>query len=141
MNQPSDTNSETADISAGDKAPFHREKFATMGLLRAKSIAWVEIAYDGSCDEGQIGNITADDAGNTNVSLDTPEQIASGGNTYASLAEALETFAWTIIQHYHCGFHNNDGGYGTFVIDVPNDRITLDHHDRFVDSYNTATEL
>ena len=34
------------------------------------------------------------------------------------LQEALDDFAWAVLDAYHDGFENNDGGFGTIVIDV-----------------------
>jgi hypothetical protein len=141
MNQPIEANSGTDDTPTGDETPFHCERCAMFDLLRTRGIARVEITYNGSCDDGQIENVTAAAQGDIKVSLDTPEQITIGDDRYDSLRAALEEFAWTIVQHYHEGFHNNDGGYGTFVIQVPEQRIKLEHYDQFVDTTYTGTEL
>ena len=60
---------------------------------------------------------------------------------YGSLSEALEDFAWMLLFEYHCGFENNDGGYGLIVIDTRETAITIDHNDRVTDVVNTLTEV
>lgn len=35
----------------------------------------------------------------------------------------------------------NEGGYGTFLIDVPRGVIALDHYDRVIETQYTGTEI
>jgi hypothetical protein len=125
--------------------PFLLAKLQTLTLLAIRGIARVEIEYDGYGDEGQVNNIAAFRPDGSDVKLAGPESIAAPGaqfcGPYNSLQEALDDFAWTIIQHFHEGFHNNDGGHGTFVIDVPGCCITLEHYDRYVESRLSETEV
>lgn len=143
MNERTDANG-LVEPGAGEPSPFAEAKGAMLALLTAHKIVRVHIRYDGSGDSGQIDNITATDADGNRVPILSISPInggASCGGGFASLWDALDDFAWSILGHYHDGFVDNDGGYGTFVIDVPDARITLDHYDRFVQSFNTETEL
>lgn len=113
--------------------------------LKAKAIATVSIEYDGEGDSGQINEITAVDANQQPVSLDQPVTLAlhkpQEPTTYNTLYEALDDFAWTAIQAYHGGFHNNDGGFGTVTIDTNKGSLTIDHNDRFTQLDPTLTEI
>jgi hypothetical protein len=116
-----------------------------MRVLRRRKIALVDIDYDGEGDNGQIEGIAAADARGQAVALDAPVRIALRGDPkparYASLHEALDDFAWMLLQHFHEGFENEDGGYGTIVIDVAKDRIELQHNARVSDVLSSTTEV
>jgi hypothetical protein len=124
---------------------FALPKRNLLKALAARRIATVEINYDGEGDSGQIQDIVAVDAGNAHVPLDRPVTMAlSEGNEptrYQSLSEAIDDFAWTVLQEYHGGFENDSGGCGTIVIDVAKGIVTLDHNDRYTDVINTTTEV
>jgi hypothetical protein len=126
-------------------APFARAKCAVLRALRLRGIAVVEIEYDGEGDDGQIGAISAYDAQDQPVECTKPIRLAlrSGAEfvRYASLREALDDFAWTILEHYHGGFQNDGGGFGTFIIDVREGTVKMEHHDRFTSVYSTETEV
>ena len=53
----------------------------------------------------------------------------------------MDDFAWTILAEYHCGFENNDGGFGTITVNAAEATVTLDHNDRVVESVNTTSEV
>jgi hypothetical protein len=120
-------------------------KRVLLEALAARQIGTVLIEYDGECDSGQIGNIDARDAHDRPVALDAPVTIAlregQEAVTYCTLHEALDDFAWTLLQQYHDGFENDGGGFGTIAIDVPTGSVALDHNDRFMNVLNTETEV
>jgi hypothetical protein len=96
----------------------------------------VVAAYDGEGDSGQINDITATAADESEVSL---EGLPCGPDTL--LADELDDFAWQCLGAYHGGFENNDGGYGDVTIDVTEGKVYIDHNDRFVDVTNTTSEV
>jgi hypothetical protein len=59
--------------------------------------------------------------------------------TYATLHEALEDFAWVVLDVYHGGFENNEGGYGSITFDVRKGAVTLDHNDRIIEVRSGST--
>jgi hypothetical protein len=113
--------------------------------LKARRIATVSIEYDGEGDSGQVNDIQAFDRKRQPISLDQPVTLAihkpEEPTTYDTLYEALDDFAWTILEIYHGGFVNNDGGFGTIAIDANTAKVTIDHNDRITDVDNTVTEL
>jgi hypothetical protein len=120
---------------------FTSAKSALLKALAARRIATVEITYDGEGDSGQIQDIVAVDIGNARVPLDRQVTTALSDGKEPTLSEAIDDFAWTVLQEYHGGFENNDGGYGTIAIDVAKGIVTLDHNDRYTDVVNSTTEV
>ena len=84
-------------------------------------------------DEGKTVKLDASVA----LALHDPEKPTN----YTSLSDALDDFAWTILQAWHGGFENNEGGYGAITIDATNGTVTIDHNDRVIDVDNTVTEV
>src|SRR4051794_40786293 len=99
--------------------PFAKAKRAVLKALRARGIATVEIEYDGEGDSGQIESIAARDVKGWPVRLNQPLSLAlrEGEETtrYGSFTEALDDFAWSVLEENHSGFQDNDGGFGTVV--------------------------
>jgi hypothetical protein len=124
---------------------FASAKRVILKVLRARAIATVTIAYDGEGDTGQIGDILACDAKQQPVDIEGPVRLplypGIPAREYDSLRAALDDFAWDLLAHFHAGFEDNDGGYGTITIDVPGRLIKLDHDDRIIDTINTLTEV
>ena len=120
-------------------------KRAMLRALRARGIATVTIEYDGEGDSGQIGDILACDAKQHPVDIERPVQLAlyrgKAASEYDSLREALDDFAWLLLAHFHDGFENNEGGFGTIRIDVAKRSVILDHDDRVIETVNTRTEV
>ena len=113
-----------------------------LAALKAKRIASVTVEYDGSCDDGQIGEITATGRNGKPAALKGSILLdLDGDRCKHDLRDAVEEFTWELLLAYHAGFEINDGGYGTLNIDVAKGTITLDHNDRFTDVTNTLTEV
>jgi hypothetical protein len=116
-----------------------------IAALASIGVAKVEVEYDGEGDSGQINSTFGfNDRGET-VDLCKPHPVSIGQGDrpshYDSVEEFIEDFAWDLLEQYHAGFVNNDGGFGRVTIDVADARITLDHNDRVVESVNTETEF
>jgi hypothetical protein len=120
-------------------------KRAIVKALRTTGIATVTIEYDGEGDSGQIDGIAAWDAKEQPVAIDRPARVAlyrgKPASDYTSLREALDDFAWLLLGHFHDGFVNNDGGFGTIRIEVAKRSVILDHDDRLMETINTRTEV
>lgn len=52
--------------------------------------------------------------------------------------EAVEDFANEVLEDYHAGFENNEGGNGTFTFDVENNKVSLVHN-TVIESYETES--
>jgi hypothetical protein len=127
-----------------DTPKFAKAKRAVRRALRARGIALVEIPYDGEGDNGQIGYLCAFSAKDRQVDIDQPVRLAlrdgEKPTRYASLRDALEDFAWLVLDHYHGGFENNDGGYGDITICTARRAVVISHNDRVMEAVNTTTE-
>lgn len=58
-----------------------------------------------------------------------------------SLDEALRNFAMQWVNLNHGGWENNDGGTGTFTVDVDTGEFTLDHREYYTESTSYAYSL
>lgn len=118
-------------------------KPALLDALKARGVATVIADYDGEGDSGQIERIMLRDGAGAPVTADRPLTLAlaSGSRQYASLAEAVDAFAWDVLAVYHAGFENNDGGFGMLEIQVAERTVRIDHNDRIIEVSNTLTEV
>lgn len=120
---------------------FAEAKAALIAALRANNISHVEVEYDGEGDEGQIQSIAAFDANNQDIPTDTITITMPGDDNPEPLREAIDAFAWDVLDAYHCGFENNDGGCGTITISATDNSVTLDHGSRYVDIHYSSEEF
>lgn len=126
------------------QSPLIGTKADLLRRLKRLRIAEVEIAYNGEGDDGQIEDVLAFDKRGKAVSLDAKVRLALYGEIkpkLRTLQDVLNDFAWLVLHEYHGGYENNEGGFGTIVIDVAQQRICIDHNDRIVDVCNTVTEV
>jgi Family of unknown function (DUF6878) len=111
--------------------------FAALAELGIHSVT---VEYDGSSDSGQIESIEAWDAAHNRIPLPTSRrlQLLSDSSdqppTEMNIEAAIETLAYEYLEDRHPGWENNDGAYGTFVFDVPEQTIALEHRARFTDA-------
>lgn len=122
--------------------------------LKAHGIANVIVSYDGEGDSGQTELVTATNADGTFINLDTPttldlpgveddlaDAIRSFTGESTTLYGIIDAFTWKLLNAYHDGFVNNDGGFGELTIDTTAGTVTLSHNDRYVEFNNTTTEV
>jgi len=53
-----------------------------------------------------------------------------------SIATAVESLAYDVMERTHGGWENSDGAYGDIVFDVAERMITLDYNERYTASEN-----
>lgn len=124
--------------------PFIAAKRRMLAVLKRRGITSVSIYYDGEGDSGQIAAVGATDAQNRPANLLAPVRIAlraAKPDRYPTLEDALEDFAWSLLAHYHGGFEDNDGGFGTIHIDVAKRSVCIEHNHRVIDVLETTTEV
>lgn len=124
-----------------------RCKAAFLPLLREHGITRVEIGYDGSGDEGFVGDVLAY-SGNEladipaiqcdHYSLDFKGEVHT---RTMQLEDALSAFGENAVCDHHCGWENGEGAHGTIAIDVASATITLTHNERFIDYETTEAEI
>jgi hypothetical protein len=116
-------------------------KEAFLGALRNIGVVSIEADYNGWGDEGQVDSITALRADNSEVNLKRYPCSITGADHIRTLEDLIEEFSWDAVQHFHDGFHNNDGGSGTVTIDVPTGRVKIAHNDNVVESVYSENEF
>jgi hypothetical protein len=137
---------ETTEIQSGAPAEVTRthNKNLIFAALADAGIHRVTVDYDGSGDSGQIDSIEAWTATNEKIPLPSSRKVQLASENpdrrvdHIGLEAAVEELAWDFLYDNHGGWENNDGAFGTFVFNVPDRTITLEHNERFTD-VNTST--
>lgn len=83
--------------------------------LCALGITEVYASFDGSCDEGEIGDIMAK-AGKAKA------------ETNPAIDEVLLDLFWNTLEAQHGGWEINDGAYGHVHLDPLTGKIKVDFH-------------
>ena len=123
-------------------------KNCVIAFLKSLGVGRVEIVYDGEGDSGQIEAITpfavdgtTMDIGQLKITDPKQCEAVTGRDSVETVSAILEYFAWHLLDAYHGGFENNEGGYGSITMDVATGTVSLDHNDRFVEINTTLTEI
>ncbi len=154
MSDTPDTTSKSApqlsdwEIKAAAQAKLEAELFtlnkaALLNALALAGVTRVVVSFDGYGDSGQIENLEAQ-AGDDAVTMpgeviEIAEAVwdqAEPKRSTISIAQAVESLAYDVLEKTHCGWENNDGAYGDIVFDVEEETITLDYNERYTASEN-----
>ena len=122
---------------------FALNKADLLNALALAGITHVVVTFDGYGDSGQIENVEAQ-AGDDPVimpaaTIEIAEAVweqAEPKRSSVSIAEAVESLAYDVLEKTHCGWENNDGAYGDVIFDVAEETITLDYNGRYTASEN-----
>ncbi len=138
---------ETAPVAPADDTRALSKAIIFAALAEA-GIHKVSIELDGSGDSGQVDDILGWNAAGDTIPLTPSErklQLASPvpGNPPVEMTfqDAIETLAYDYLEETHCGWENNDGAFGTFVFDVPDRTITLEHNERYTEVTTSTHEF
>lgn len=130
-------------------------RMAIMAELQQQGVAKVTIEFDGSCDEGQIDDITCMMLDGSDGSLDFAanipgKTIPAGARTWSSkarayitetsdrpatMAEVLDEWAYDLLEETSVDWVNGDGGFGEIIIIPAANLIVCDMNRRY-----TATQ-
>lgn len=133
---------EIPDTSDPKADPLVIAKHALIARLKPLGIARVEIAYDGEGDSGQIEDISAYDEKGKDRSKRLQQSVTTDdGKRPSLLSEIVDDFAWTVLQHFHDGYENNDGGFGTITLDVAEEKVIIEHSDRIMETVDSTDEV
>lgn len=121
---------------------FQTNKAMLFSALELAGVTKIAVTFDGYGDSGQIEDVQVR-AGDDEIALpDATIEIAAAvwgqlepERSSVSIATAVESLAYDVLERTHCGWENNDGAYGEIVFDIAAHTITLDHNERY-----TATE-
>lgn len=121
---------------------FTHNKAALLNALALAGVTHVVVSFDGYGDEGQIQNVEVkagdDDAAMPAAVIEIGEAIwdqPEPKRSSVSIATAVESLVYDVLEKTHCGWENGDGAYGDIIFDVAEQAITLDYNERY-----TATE-
>ena len=140
---------DTTDTLSGAPAEdiqAHNKNLIFAALAEA-GIHSVTIDYDRSGDSGQIESIEAWTATKEKIRLPSSRKLrlAFGNSddpvTEIGLENAIEELACHYLTEIHMGREDNDGAFGTFVFDVPNRTVTLEHNERYTEVNTTSHEF
>lgn len=122
---------------------FKPNKAVLLNALALTGITHVVVSFDGCGDSGQIESVNAR-SGEEKMKL--PEaQIemlrilwgqAEPEREQVTIATAIETLTYDVLELVHSGWENNDGAYGEINFDVEAHTITLDYNERYTSSEN-----
>ena len=100
-----------------------KDRAVLRAFLQSKGVTRVDAQYDAYGDSGNVEDITFTPV---TVMIETTQE------------EALRDFIWSMAYALHPGFENNDGGDGEVVWEIDEDKIQIEHRERFTD-YNLYT--
>lgn len=122
---------------------FAPNKEALLDALASSGVTHVVVTFDGYGDAGQIENIEVKAGDETVPMPETQVELiralwgeAEIRRSRLSVAEAIETLAYDLLNQAHPGWENNDGAYGDISFDVAQRSITLDHNERYTATQN-----
>jgi hypothetical protein len=126
-----------------DAEVFALNKTALLNALALAGVTRVVVSFDGYGDSCQVENVEAQ-AGDDPVTMPaTAIEIAEAvwdqaepKRASVSIAAAVESLAYGVLEKTHCGWENNDGAYGDVIFDVAEGVITLDYNERYTASEN-----
>mgnify|MGYP000925356451 CR=1 FL=1 len=117
---------------------FQTNKATLFQALDVAGVTKIVVTFDGYGDSGQIEDVQAQ-AGDGDVTMPGSAieiMAAVWGQTEperstVSIAAAVESLAYDVLERTHCGWENNDGAYGDIVFDIAAHTITLDYNERY----------
>lgn len=122
---------------------FSTNKATLFNMLEPTGVTSIIVSFDGYGDSGQIEDVEVRAGGET---VSVPEAIIEIAQTVwgqsepdrstVSIATAVESLAYDVLERTHGGWENNDGAYGDIVFDVAARTVTLDYNERYTASEN-----
>ena len=121
---------------------FNLNKGVLLDALASAGITHVVVTFDGYGDSGQIENVEVRSGDHAipmpERTIETAEALwgqSEAELSIVTIATAVESLAYDVLERTHCGWENSDGAYGDITFDVAAHAITLDYNERY-----TATE-
>ena len=152
MAAPHDDNEDKGELSIEEEAK------SLLALLGRLGLASATVQYSGSGDSGDAEYVewTPVDGGTDEKAKEYKQIVtrptshfdeALGGwvagseETSIDLEQLLLNFTNRVVEHYHSGYENNDGGSGNIHFDTIAGTVELHHEDYYTESSCTDTEL
>jgi len=108
---------------------FSKKEELTKGLihLKDKGVKYVKVEYSGGGDSGDIDAVY--------YNLENPEEYSNSPDTLGinpEVHELIKDYSYYLTQDIE-DWYNNDGGYGTIIIDVESANYTIENNVRYTD--------
>jgi len=111
-------------------------------------ITTIVVTFDGEGDSGQVESVEVrigeSDADLPDVQitmLDPKYDGSSIAETRLSVREGIEALAYDCLEETHDGWEINEGAYGEFTFDVAERTVSLDYHERVLESVYSSHEF
>jgi hypothetical protein len=122
---------------------FSLNKAVLLNALALAGITHIVVTFDGYGDSGQIENVEVragdDDIAMPTALIEIAEAVwgqSEPERSTVSIATAVESLAYDVLEQTHGGWENDDGAYGDITFDVGEHTITLDYNERYTTSEN-----
>ncbi|MCR8493017.1 DUF6878 family protein [Brucella anthropi] len=122
---------------------FVLNKAELLNALALAGVTHVVVTFDGYGDSGQIEDVQVragdDDLTMPSAVIELCEAVwgePEPKRSSVSIATAVESLAYDVLERCHGGWENNDGAYGDITFDVAARTITLDYNERYTASEN-----
>lgn len=122
---------------------FVLNKAELLNALALTGITHVVVTFDGYGDSGQIEDVQVragdDDIAMPSAIIEICEAVwgePEPKRSSVSIATAVESLAYDVLERTHGGWENGDGAYGDITFDVAARAITLDCNERYTASEN-----
>jgi len=99
-----------------------------LAAMRASGVVTVRVEYSGSGDDGCIDCIVL-------------EPKAAQGDAGKAVTELAERLTEALIEHYHDGYENNDGGAGVVTAGAEAGTIEYERTDYYTDSTTESMQV
>ena len=127
---------------------FTNEEDGTAEYLRAMAsygITSADVEFDGSGDDGQITDITAEGITDELITMclrDEHEQLLKERyQENKTVYGLIETFVYQILDRTEYDWFNNDGGYGNVHVEPANGVVKIDMNIRILTAENCAIDM
>ena len=137
---------------------IEEEAKSLLALLGRLGLASATVQYSGSGDSGDAEYVewtpvdggTEENAKEYRQIVTRPTShfdealggwVAGSEETSIDLEQLLLNFTNRVVEHYHSGYENNDGGSGNIHFDTIAGTVELHHEDYYTESSCTDTEL
>lgn len=136
---------------AGGLRPMPQERHylqtlrSVLPILREHGVRRVHVSFDGAGDSGSIDYVDYEDGEIDAEAVMVEHQRVSrrfGGEGWivetervrCSVDEAIKDLTYDYLDETQVDWYNNDGGFGSLVIDVANGTVSLEVNVRFTES-------
>lgn len=144
MSKKPKTTPQRAEPDPGKSAPIY-------AAMKRLGISQIEVIYDGHSDSGCIESVAALDAERNlldgllheRITLMTRRGVWNDADkswkdtiapTEVTLIEAITDWCYDVLEEHFPSWGNDDGAFGSIVIDVAKRKGRFEHYQRFVEA-------